>query len=204
MSASAWLYPSKSIRVIGTAGTEPGPSLPPAWSSEVMRRRPPATGRAPAASSCGLPSTSAKRSSSTERTWTVTDSAPPTGRASRPSGPPCRCSTTVPRSCPTACPATSSLRGVRHRCRPSCTSAATMAPPRSSLRLRPGCPALERGYAFAAIDGPGQGSELYYQRGAHAPRLGRRVVPGMVDVLTKHPGCSTPIGSCSSGGRSVV
>ena len=48
-------------------------------------------------------------------------------------------------------------------------------------------PALERGYAFAAIDGPGQGSELYYQRVPMRPDW-EAVVPGMVDVLTKHPG----------------
>ena len=47
-------------------------------------------------------------------------------------------------------------------------------------------PALERGYAFAAIDGPGQGSVLYEQRIPMRP-VWEAVVPGMVDALIKHP-----------------
>ena len=47
-------------------------------------------------------------------------------------------------------------------------------------------PALERGYAFAAVDGPGQGSVLYDQRIPMRPDW-EAVVPGMVDVLIKHP-----------------
>jgi dipeptidyl aminopeptidase/acylaminoacyl peptidase len=47
-------------------------------------------------------------------------------------------------------------------------------------------PALERGYAFAAIDGPGQGSVLYDQRIPMRPDW-EAVVPGMVDALIKHP-----------------
>ncbi len=47
-------------------------------------------------------------------------------------------------------------------------------------------PALERGYAFAAIDGPGQGAMLYDQRVPMRPDW-EAVVPGMVDALIKHP-----------------
>jgi hypothetical protein len=47
-------------------------------------------------------------------------------------------------------------------------------------------PALERGYAFAAIDGPGQGSVLYDQRVRMRPDW-EHVVPGMVDVLIARP-----------------
>jgi len=47
-------------------------------------------------------------------------------------------------------------------------------------------PALERGYGFAAVDGPGQGSVLYDQRIAMRPDW-EAVVPGMVDALIKHP-----------------
>jgi len=48
-------------------------------------------------------------------------------------------------------------------------------------------PALERGYGFAAVDGPGQGSMLYDQRVPMRPDW-EDVVPGMVDALIKHPG----------------
>lgn len=47
-------------------------------------------------------------------------------------------------------------------------------------------PALERGYAFAAIDGPGQGAVLYDQRVPMRPDW-EAVIPGMVDELAKHP-----------------
>jgi pimeloyl-ACP methyl ester carboxylesterase len=47
-------------------------------------------------------------------------------------------------------------------------------------------PALERGYAFAAIDGPGQGAMLYDRRVPMRPDW-EAVVPGMVDALIKHP-----------------
>jgi dienelactone hydrolase len=47
-------------------------------------------------------------------------------------------------------------------------------------------PALERGYAFAAVDGPGQGSALYDQRTPMRPDW-EHVVPGMVDHLITHP-----------------
>ena len=47
-------------------------------------------------------------------------------------------------------------------------------------------PALERGYAFAAIDGRGQGEMLYEQRVPMRPDW-EAVVPGMVDALAKHP-----------------
>lgn len=47
-------------------------------------------------------------------------------------------------------------------------------------------PALERGYAFAAIDGPGQGAMLYDQRIPMRPDW-ENVVPGMVDTLLAHP-----------------
>jgi len=47
-------------------------------------------------------------------------------------------------------------------------------------------PALERGYAFAAIDGPGQGAVLYEQRIPMRPDW-ENVVPGMVDALVTHP-----------------
>ena len=46
--------------------------------------------------------------------------------------------------------------------------------------------ALERGYGFAAIDGPGQGAMLYDQRVPMRPDW-EAVVPGMVDALIKHP-----------------
>jgi alpha-beta hydrolase superfamily lysophospholipase len=47
-------------------------------------------------------------------------------------------------------------------------------------------PALQRGYAFAAIDGPGQGSQLYDRRIPMRPDW-EAVVPGMVDALIRHP-----------------
>ena len=46
--------------------------------------------------------------------------------------------------------------------------------------------ALERGYAFAAIDGPGQGATLYDQRVPMRPDW-ENVVPGMFDALTAEP-----------------
>ncbi len=48
-------------------------------------------------------------------------------------------------------------------------------------------PALERGYAFAAIDGPGQGALLYQQRIPMRPDW-ENVVPGMVDALIGNAG----------------
>ncbi len=51
-------------------------------------------------------------------------------------------------------------------------------------------PALERGYAFAAIDGPGQGAMLYDQRIPMRPDW-EAVAPGMVDALIGHP-CVDP------------
>ncbi len=47
-------------------------------------------------------------------------------------------------------------------------------------------PALERGYAFAAVDGPGQGSALYDQRVPMRPDW-EHVVPGMVESLLTEP-----------------
>lgn len=47
-------------------------------------------------------------------------------------------------------------------------------------------PALERGYVFAAVDGPGQGSVLYDQRVPMRPDW-EAVVPAMFDALIKHP-----------------
>lgn len=46
--------------------------------------------------------------------------------------------------------------------------------------------ALDRGYAFAAIDGPGQGAVLYNQRIPMRPDW-ENVIPGMVDALVKYP-----------------
>jgi Alpha/beta hydrolase family len=45
--------------------------------------------------------------------------------------------------------------------------------------------ALERGYVFAAIDGPGQGAMLYDRRVPMRPDW-EAVVPGMVDALVQH------------------
>lgn len=47
-------------------------------------------------------------------------------------------------------------------------------------------PALERGYAFAAIDGPGQGTSLYDHGVTMRPDW-EQVVPGMVDSLVARP-----------------
>lgn len=47
-------------------------------------------------------------------------------------------------------------------------------------------PALERGYAFAAVDGPGQGAVLYDRRIPMRPDW-ENVIPGMVDALLAHP-----------------
>lgn len=47
-------------------------------------------------------------------------------------------------------------------------------------------PALERGYAFAAVDGPGQGSALYDRRIPMRPDW-EHVVPEMVDSLSTEP-----------------
>jgi pimeloyl-ACP methyl ester carboxylesterase len=47
-------------------------------------------------------------------------------------------------------------------------------------------PALERGYAFAAIDGPGQGASLYEHHVTMRPDW-EHVVPGMVDTLLARP-----------------
>jgi alpha-beta hydrolase superfamily lysophospholipase len=46
--------------------------------------------------------------------------------------------------------------------------------------------ALERGYAFAAVDGPGQGATLYDRRVVLRPDW-ENVVPGMFDALTNEP-----------------
>jgi len=57
-------------------------------------------------------------------------------------------------------------------------------------------PALDRGYAFAAVDGPGQGAMLYDQR---VPMRSdwENVVPSMFDSLAANPR-STRSGSCWS------
>jgi pimeloyl-ACP methyl ester carboxylesterase len=47
-------------------------------------------------------------------------------------------------------------------------------------------PALDRGYAFAAIDGPGQGSMLYDQRIPMRPDW-ENLLPSMFDALVAHP-----------------
>ena len=47
-------------------------------------------------------------------------------------------------------------------------------------------PALDRGWAFVGLDGPGQGSVLYERRLAQRPDW-EHVVPGMVDLLTRQP-----------------
>jgi hypothetical protein len=47
-------------------------------------------------------------------------------------------------------------------------------------------PALARGYAFAALDGPGQGAVLYDQRIPMRPDW-EHVVPGMIDALVGRP-----------------
>jgi pimeloyl-ACP methyl ester carboxylesterase len=47
-------------------------------------------------------------------------------------------------------------------------------------------PALERGYAFAAIDGPGQGAVLYDEGVPMRPDW-EAVLPGMFDALTRYP-----------------
>lgn len=47
-------------------------------------------------------------------------------------------------------------------------------------------PALARGYAFAAIDGPGQGAVLYDQRIPMRPDW-EHVIPGIVDALIARP-----------------
>lgn len=47
-------------------------------------------------------------------------------------------------------------------------------------------PALQRGYAFAAVDGPGQGAVLYEQRSPMRPDW-ENVLPGMVDALLEQP-----------------
>ena len=47
-------------------------------------------------------------------------------------------------------------------------------------------PALDRGYAFAAVDGPGQGSMLYDRRVPMRPDW-ENVVPAMVDALSGYP-----------------
>src|ERR1700712_1289053 len=47
-------------------------------------------------------------------------------------------------------------------------------------------PALQRGYAFAAVDGPGQGGMLYVQRIPMRPDW-ENVVPNMLDALSAYP-----------------
>jgi hypothetical protein len=47
-------------------------------------------------------------------------------------------------------------------------------------------PAIERGYAFAAVDGPGQGGTLYEGRVPMRPDW-ENVVPGMVDAVAAYP-----------------
>ena len=47
-------------------------------------------------------------------------------------------------------------------------------------------PAVERGYAFAALDGPGQGAVLYDQRVPMRPDW-ENVVPGMFDAVIAYP-----------------
>jgi hypothetical protein len=47
-------------------------------------------------------------------------------------------------------------------------------------------PALERGYVFAALDGPGQGAMLYDQRVPMRPDW-ENVLPGMFDAIAAHP-----------------
>ena len=47
-------------------------------------------------------------------------------------------------------------------------------------------PALDRGYAFAALDGPGQGAMLYDQRVPMRPDW-ENVVPAMLDALAAQP-----------------
>ncbi len=68
--------------------------------------------------------------------------------------------------------------------RPSFTSAAMTAPPRSCTRrcIRP----LDRGWAFVGLDGPGQGSVLYDRRVPQRPDW-EHVVPGMFDLAAGLP-----------------
>ena len=180
------ISPSKSIRVIGTAGTEPGPSLPPAWSSEVMRRRPPATG----SSARGVFLRAAEyfrqafffhRENLDGHGLRTAYGSSVRGLPGRPAvaRPPCRG--------PVRRPVRLLLRseGVGDRL-PTLLHIGGYDGTAEELYASV-APALERGYAFAAIDGPGQGSELYYQRVPMRPDW-EAVVPGMVDVLTKHPG----------------
>jgi alpha/beta hydrolase family protein len=47
-------------------------------------------------------------------------------------------------------------------------------------------PALDRGYVFAAVDGPGQGAMLYDQRVPMRPDW-ENVVPAMFDAIAAHP-----------------
>jgi dienelactone hydrolase len=47
-------------------------------------------------------------------------------------------------------------------------------------------PALDRGYAFAALDGPGQGAQLYDQRVPMRPDW-ENVIPAMFDAITALP-----------------
>ena len=91
-SGNAWPSPGRSRRVTATAGTGPGLISRPGWPSqgdEAAMAGPP--GQRPAAPTCGRPSTSGRRSSSTATTWTGPScaalTAPASGVPVRP-GPP--------------------------------------------------------------------------------------------------------------------
>ena len=173
--ASAWPSPGRSLPVTATAGTGPGPASRLTWPSRARQRWRQATGSAPAASCCGLPSTSGKHSSITGTTWTVRNYRPPTRRACKLSGTPCPCSTTTRRYFPTAYRAICSPRvGRTARCRSSCMSEGMTAPPKSCT------PRQDRHWSAATASPPSTAQardRCCMTSGSPCARTGRRWFP---------------------------
>ena len=185
MWVSAWLSPSRSCRVIATAGTGLGPDSPPVWQSRARRHWPPVIGSAPAASCCGRPS-SFRQAFFFHRDDLDGEEL----RTAYPSG----------------------VKAFQDALPLLDHQAEVLADGLSGYLFTPGHaggrlptllhvggydgtaeelyasvgPALERGYVFAAIDGPGQGSVLYDQRIPMRPDW-EAVVPRMVEALIRHP-----------------
>ena len=110
---------------------------------------------------------------------------PPTPPAWRRSGRPCRYSATRSESCPARWPGYLFTPAGPTVPRPTILHIGGYDGTAEELYASAG-PALERGYTFAAVDGPGQGSALYDRRIPMQPDW-EHVVPEMVDSLSAEP-----------------
>ena len=143
-------------RATATAGIRRGPNSRRGSSPAATRRAAPATASAPATSTCAQRSTSGRRSSFTAKISTPTSSSARSPRACRRFAPPWSCLTTRPGPCRRGLGLP--LQPGRRRARPTILHIGGYDS--TAEELYASVPAaLDRGYAFAAIDGPGPGSD---------------------------------------------